>query len=115
MRQRNSSISITKRDLSLLKNRLDKKIDQVIKELEKSQKIIRFEVMSNTLDARQKLEKQIHDLKDDMFTKIDPILKEVEDARVDRELSTEQAEEFKSKIKELETKVKRLEAANKQN
>ena len=104
-----------KKDLEKLEKRLTKKIEQVLKELDRNQKIFRFEIMSNTIDVRQRLEKQIYEFKNDLYTKINPILAEVEDARIDRELSTEQAEEFKAKIKMLETKVKKLEAGNKQN
>lgn len=106
---------ITIKDFENLNKKMDKRFDQVFKEIVRTQKWLRLEIMSNTIDARKRIEENLYKFKDELFTRIDPILTEVENARIDRELSTEQTEDIKNTIKKLQERISKLESRIKPN
>ena len=101
--------SVSKKDFETFSKNVLKKIERLTFEFERIQKVVRFEVMSNTLNVRQQLERQISEFKDELFTRIDPLLSEIENSRIDREISTVQLEELKENIKVLEKRINKLE------
>ena len=77
----------TKGDLTALEIRIDLKFD----------------------DFERKVEDLIKGSTDKILTRIDPVLAEVENTKIDRDLSTEQMEEIRKKIKGHEKRITKLE------
>ena len=96
-------------------------LDEKIKQTESS---IKYEVLKEAMHTRKDLERTLTaemrvvvreseerlDIKltkfaDKMYSRIDPILAEVEDARVDRELATENMRKIEKRVQTLEKAV----------
>lgn len=60
----------------------------------------RFEEFEGRLD--RKIDTSITDAMDKFYTRIDPILAEIENVRIDRELTTEKLNDHEKRIKKLE-------------
>ena len=60
----------------------------------------RFDEFEDRLE--RKIGESITDAMDKFYTRIDPILAEVENARIDRELTSEQLNDHEKRIKKLE-------------
>lgn len=56
-------------------------------------------------EAEERLKEFITQSNDKLYTRIDPLLSELEDSRLDRELSTEKSSELEKRIEKLEKAV----------
>lgn len=53
-------------------------------------------------ESNDNLDKKLTEFSDKMFTRIDPILAEVENARIDRELTTEKFQKLEKRVDKIE-------------
>jgi hypothetical protein len=82
-----SSEPATKGDLTALEIRLDLKLDSFKRDVE--------DLIKNGIDR--------------VLTRIGPVLAEVENAKIDRDMSTDQMEKLKIKVKDHEDRIAKLE------
>jgi hypothetical protein len=81
-------MTLTKSDKKFIENTVDQKLD---------------EKLTSKLDEQeQKFEAKLTEFRDDFYTKIDPILKEVVASREDRLMGSEQHHRNEDRIEKLE-------------
>ena|SRR3989344_4095085 len=113
----NSSDLLTK---GYLNNALDKRFGAYDKKMDErfgaydkkmDERFDNYEVRIDLkLDSfKREVEDSIQKGIDRVLTRIDPILAEVENAKIDRDLSTEQMEQVKRKVKDHEKRITKLE------
>lgn len=118
-----------------IQDKVLKKLDEIEKEIKlldekgkSSERSLSLRIMSEGANIREELKRSIGaeiqlaahetgeilqerltDFSDKMFTKIDPLLKELVDNREDRALASDESEEFKRKLGNHEKRIAKLE------
>lgn len=59
--------------------------------------------------TKNELDEKFTQLKSDFFDKIDPVIREIEDNRVHREISTKDTQEIKEILEDHEIRIKKFE------
>lgn len=104
-----SSKPKTNKNLELLVKQLDKKIEEVDKKIGYAERALRVEIKFSTLTIGQEMDSNLKKLKDFLLTTFDPLLKELEDRRQDREISSSQTSAIRETVEDHETRITKLE------
>lgn len=71
--------------------------------------VIKTEVNDLGMKIEHGVEKRLTEFSEKMYTRIDPLLREIVDSREDRALASDEAEEFKRKLANHEKRIIKLE------
>ena len=83
--------------------------DYLNSRLEDFEGVIKGEFAIFRKDMREEVDGTITSAMSKLYTRIDPLLVELEDRRLDREIGTEQVQKLKGQVGNHETRIKKLE------
>jgi len=109
MKQKGASNPATKNDTENRLDRIEHRLNLIDKNIDVSEKLIRMDIRLNIKDATEQIEKTITKFKDLILTTVDPLLKELEERREDRDLAVHQTASFQEKVEDHEKRIKHLE------
>ena len=78
-------------------------------DLEITEKSLRIDIKLLLLNLERRLEQRITQTRDILLTTFDPLLKELEQRREDREIATYQTEQIRNQLNNHEQRIKKLE------
>ena len=79
------------------------------KDLEITEKSLRIDFKLALLNLERRIEQNITQTRDVLLTTFDPLLKELEQRREDREIATYQTEQIRNQLNNHEQRIKKLE------
>ena len=83
--------------------------EQFKTELGYLERVLKVEIKFSTLTVRQEMDSNLRDLKNFLLTTFDPLLKELEDRRQDRELGASQTSAIRETVEDHEKRIVQLE------
>ncbi len=105
-RKVDNSSAVTKEDI----DRLEEHLSRIDTSIALTQKLSRLEILSSASETQRRLERLIKDFKSENFTRLDGIVKELEDLREDKVIGISQTKELKKKAEEHEKRINKLES-----
>ena len=95
-----------KQEFTAFEKRMDRKMDN---RFELQGKVFRLELKLSLQETTEQVRKMLQELRNDFFTKVDPLFKNLEVARQDRIIASDQSSKLRKRVDNHEKRIKKLE------